>query len=191
MIGCLQSFMVTRSCQFGDCFYWKLLPEYTTCLGWMAAVVLPTGPRENRIQPSLKPNEEVGMWDYLCLLLNLSRHSSSLNNSLASGPHHGIGGHLPSVPKTKAVPEWLRRNGSNLQRHIISFLASKSASHWSSIFDIFLCTTLKQILSTLLCSLYTNDVFMLVVHLSASQTQNGLFIHLAMAKRNLYRLDER
>ena len=29
----VQSFMITSSCRFGDCSYWKLLPEYTTCLG--------------------------------------------------------------------------------------------------------------------------------------------------------------
>ena len=27
-------------------FFWNLLPEYTTCLGWMAAVVLPSSPDE-------------------------------------------------------------------------------------------------------------------------------------------------
>ena len=55
----IQSFMITRSCQFIECFYWKLLPEYTTCLGWMAEVILPTSTTENRNQASLKPTARV------------------------------------------------------------------------------------------------------------------------------------
>ena len=55
----VQSFMLTRSRRFGDCFYWRLQPEYTTCLGWRAAVVLPSSPTENRNQASLKPIERV------------------------------------------------------------------------------------------------------------------------------------
>ena len=51
------SFMITRSCRFGDCFHRELLPEYTTCLGWMAAVILPTSPMENRNRASLKATE--------------------------------------------------------------------------------------------------------------------------------------
>ena len=46
--------MITRSCWFGDCFHWKLLSEYTTCLGCMAAAVLPASPTENQNQVSLK-----------------------------------------------------------------------------------------------------------------------------------------
>ena len=49
----LQIFMITRSCLFGDSFYWKQLPEYTTCLGLMAAVVLPSSSMENQNQISL------------------------------------------------------------------------------------------------------------------------------------------
>ena len=40
-------------------FYWLLLPEYFACQGWMAAVVLPTSPTENRNQATLKPTEQV------------------------------------------------------------------------------------------------------------------------------------
>ena len=29
----IQNFMKTRSCRFGDCYYCKMLPEYSTCLG--------------------------------------------------------------------------------------------------------------------------------------------------------------
>ena len=49
--------MITRSCLVCDCVYWKLLPEYTTCVGWMVAVVLPTSPTENQNEASLKPTE--------------------------------------------------------------------------------------------------------------------------------------
>ena len=35
-----------------------LLPEYTTCLGWLADVVLPTIPTENRNHAS-----HIGIWD--------------------------------------------------------------------------------------------------------------------------------
>ena len=55
----LQSLMLTRSCWLGDCFYWKLLSEFTTCPGWMAAVVLPTSPAEYQNQAWLKPTERV------------------------------------------------------------------------------------------------------------------------------------
>ena len=52
-------FMITRSGQFDYCFYWKLLPEHTTCLGCMAPVVLLTSPMENKNQTSLNPTERV------------------------------------------------------------------------------------------------------------------------------------
>ena len=53
--------MVTLSCRLLTVisYYWKLLPEYTTCLGWMTALVPPTSPKENRNQESLKPTEQV------------------------------------------------------------------------------------------------------------------------------------
>ena len=51
--------MITRSCQFGDCFYWTLLPDYATCLCRMGAVALPTSPTEKRNQASPKPIERV------------------------------------------------------------------------------------------------------------------------------------
>ena len=41
----LESFMITHSCQLGDCFYWKFQTVFTTRLGWMAAVILPTSPK--------------------------------------------------------------------------------------------------------------------------------------------------
>ena len=44
---------------FGGSFYWKLLPKYTTCLGWTAAVVLPNSPTENQNRASLIPSERV------------------------------------------------------------------------------------------------------------------------------------
>ena len=34
----LQRFRTYRPIRLGECSYWKLLPEYTTCLGWVAAV---------------------------------------------------------------------------------------------------------------------------------------------------------
>ena len=61
IVSCLylQGFMITRSIRFGDCFYWKLPPECTTCLGQMAAAVQPNSPMEYRYQASLKPSERV------------------------------------------------------------------------------------------------------------------------------------
>ena len=53
----IQSFRITHSFQFGDFFYWRLLQEYTTCLVWMAAVVLPISPTENQNKVSLNPTE--------------------------------------------------------------------------------------------------------------------------------------
>ena len=57
----VQGFMIACSYRFSDCFYWKFLPEDTTCLGWMAAVLLPTSSRttENRNQALLEPIERV------------------------------------------------------------------------------------------------------------------------------------
>ena len=55
----VQSFLITHSCLFGDCCYWKLLLEHATCLSWMAAEVLPTSPMENQDHVSLKPTEPV------------------------------------------------------------------------------------------------------------------------------------
>ena len=52
----VQGFTITR---FGDCFYWKLLPEYTIGLGQKTAVVLPTRPTENRNQASPTPTDRV------------------------------------------------------------------------------------------------------------------------------------
>ena len=49
--------MITCSFRFGGGFYWKLLPECTTCLGRMVAAVLPTTTTEKQIKASLKPTE--------------------------------------------------------------------------------------------------------------------------------------
>ena len=53
----LHIYTITQSSSIWWLFFWKLLPECTTCLGWVAAVVLPTIPREKLNQASLKPSD--------------------------------------------------------------------------------------------------------------------------------------
>ena len=64
----LQSFMITRSCQFGDCFHRKLILEYTTCLGWTAAVVaaqLPSRKLESSITKTYWLSDHKQGWIWL------------------------------------------------------------------------------------------------------------------------------
>ena len=51
----LQGGRACRGPRFGDCFGGKLLPEYTTSLGCMTAVVLPTSPAELATKTFTKP----------------------------------------------------------------------------------------------------------------------------------------
>ena len=84
LITCIQSFITTRSCQFGNCFYRKLQPEYITYLGWMAAVALPTNPSENQNHLSLKPTERAIL--KLCSLIHtLRRTRTRTRTQQASG----------------------------------------------------------------------------------------------------------